>query len=212
MELKGLKINFLGDSITEGAGASSPDATYLKLIERTEKAAVCRNYGVGGTRISRQTQPSETERWDHDFIDRAAAMDRDADVVVVFGGTNDFGHGDAKFGTMTDRSVYTFYGAMHMLIRQLLTDFPAATIVFMTPLHRADESAHDGKPELKAYVEAIREVCAYYAVPVLDLYSVSGMQPQFQLIRERYMPDGLHPNDEGQKLIARRLTAFLKAL
>ncbi len=26
-------------------------------------------------------------------------MDSDADVVVVFGGTNDFGHGDAKLGT-----------------------------------------------------------------------------------------------------------------
>lgn len=212
MQLKGLKINFLGDSITEGVGASSPEATYLKLIERAETTAVCRNYGVGGTRISRQTMPSEVEKWDHDFIERAAAMDRDADAVVVFGGTNDFGHGDAKFGTMTDRSVYTFYGAMHALITQLLTDFPTATIVFMTPLHRADESAHDGNPNLQAYVDAIREVCAYYAIPVLDLYSVSGIQPQFTPIRERYAPDGLHPNDEGQKLIARRLTAFLKSL
>ena len=35
-------------------------------------------------------------------------MDSDADVVVVFGGTNDFGHGDAKLGTFESRDPYTF--------------------------------------------------------------------------------------------------------
>ena len=36
MELKGKKINFLGDSITEGVGASAPDKVYWRLIAERE--------------------------------------------------------------------------------------------------------------------------------------------------------------------------------
>jgi lysophospholipase L1-like esterase len=38
------------------------------------------------------------------------------------------------------------------------------------------------------------------------------MQPAVPALKERYMPDGLHPNDEGQKLIASRLAGFLQTL
>ena len=31
MELKGKKINFLGDSITEGVGATDPEAMYVNI-------------------------------------------------------------------------------------------------------------------------------------------------------------------------------------
>ena len=212
MILEGKKINFLGDSITEGAGTSGKAACFHQVLARAEKTAVCRNYGIGGTRIARQTAKSEPERWDLDFIRRAAEMDDDADAVVVFGGTNDFGHGDAKFGTFTDTDVHTFYGALHRLILDLLQKYPQALIAFMTPLHRADERPHDGKPALSAYAAAIKEVCAYYALPVLDLYATSGIQPAVPLLRERYAPDGLHPNDAGHRLIAARAAGFLKTL
>ena len=33
MELKGLKINFLGDSITQGVGASNIDNAYLNALK-----------------------------------------------------------------------------------------------------------------------------------------------------------------------------------
>ena len=56
------------------------------------------------------------------------------------------------------------------------------------------------------------EVAAYYALPVLDLYLTSGMQPAHDTCRERLMPDGLHPSDEGHAIIARRLGRFLETL
>lgn len=71
-------------------------------------------------------------------------MEPEADVIVVFGGTNDFGHGDAPLGTMSDRTPYTFYGACHVLIRKLLERYPEAELVFMTPLHRYVEERADG--------------------------------------------------------------------
>ena len=103
-------------------------------------------------------------------------MDSDADVVVVFGGTNDFGHGDAKLGTFESRDPYTFYGAMHVLCEKLINRFPNADILFMTPLHRCSEdevSKENGLPEetnLAGYVSIIREVAEFYGLPVLDLF------------------------------------------
>ena len=157
MDLKGKKINFLGDSITEGHGTSGEDCFFTTLIAR-DYGAVCRNYGIGGTRIARQSKPSAEPRWDLDFPGRVDEMDPDADIVVVFGGTNDFGHGDAPIGCMTNRTCDTFYGGLHVLYTSLIEKYPAAKIVVLTPLHRVteDDPRGDNKPfdvaPLRTYV------------------------------------------------------------
>lgn len=216
MELKGTKINFLGDSITEGAGTSSHDKMFTMLIER-EYGAICQNYGIGGTRIARQKTPTE-EKWDRDFISRVPEMDNDADIVVVFGGTNDFGHGDAPLGTMSDRTPYTFYGALHCLYTALTEKYPDVPVVILTPLHRWNEDSPkgDNKPApvgtLKEYVNIIREVAEYYSLPVLDLFKESGLQPKIPVIQQKYVPDGLHPNDAGNEILAHKIARFLEML
>ena len=216
MELKGTKINFLGDSITEGAGTSSHDKMFTMLIER-EYGAICQNYGIGGTRIARQKTPTE-ENWDRDFISRVPEMDADADIVVVFGGTNDFGHGDAPLGAMSDRTPYTFYGALHCLYTALIEKYPDVPIVVLTPLHRITEDipTGDNKPApvgtLKEYVNIIREVAEYYSLPMLDLFKESGLQPKIPVIQQKYVPDGLHPNDAGNDILAHKIARFLETL
>ena len=170
--------------------------------------------GIGGTRIARQQKPSPNARHDLDFCGRVPALPSDADIVVVFGGTNDFGHGDAPFGEFEDRTVNTFCGAMHVLCQSLIEKYPTQTIVFMTPLHRlyeyrtVNEIGLPSKPLIE-YVEMIRRICEYYSLPVLDLYKVSGMQPAVEIIRQTYMPDGLHPCEAGASKIATLLKQFL---
>lgn len=212
MEIKSKKINILGDSITQGVGVSSPEKAYPAVLKEKYGIAEVRNYGISGTRFARQHKPTVDKPYhDLDFCSRVGDMEPDADIVVVFGGTNDFGHGDAEIGCFADRTPDTFYGACHTLMRSIIERFPASTIVFMTPLHRAVEE-QAGKLPLSGYVSIIREVAEYYALPVLDLYGTSGLQPQLPIIRERYVPDGLHPNDAGAELIAHRLAHFLMAL
>lgn len=217
MELKGKKINFLGDSITEGHGTSGQAARFAARIAE-KYGAVSRNYGIGGTRIARQLEPSCEPDWDQNFIDRVELMDADADIIVVFGGTNDFGHGDAPLGNMDSRSEYTFYGALHSLYTKLIEKYQSSRIVVLTPLHRTNEDniRGDGYKEptglLKTYVEIIREVAEYYSLPILDLFKVSGMQPKVPVIKERYIPDGLHPNDAGHEVLADIIGRFLENL
>lgn len=217
MILTGKKIVFLGDSITEGCGVSVPENIFFNVMAR-EQGFTARGYGIGGTRIARKRFPSDNPIYDRDFLLRCEEMDRDADVVVVFGGTNDFGHGDAPLGRFADRSPYTFYGALHLLCQKLAELFPDARVVFMTPTHRGSENVtvnEIGLPldtDLAGFCDAIKEVCRYYSVPVLDLFALSGIQPAIPCQMEKFMPDGLHPNDAGHRRIAELLTGFLKAL
>ena len=217
MELTFKKINFLGDSITQGVGTSGTGHIYCDLVGR-ELGAEVRNYGISGTRFALQLPPDDNPAEPHNrnFCSRVAEMDADADAVVVFGGTNDFGHGNAPLGLPTDRTYETFWGACHQLFSSLIAKFPKAVIVVMTPLHRASEDnpRGDRKPEdvgtLADYVRIIRAVAEEYALPVLDLFAFGGIQPKYAEQRELFCPDGLHPNDEGHKIIARKLVAFLK--
>jgi len=217
MKLKGLTINFLGDSITEGYGTSGPEAIYHAILKKEAKLKLARNFGIGSTRFASQRgtelkpKNDTTDVWS--FSERFADMNDDADAVVVFGGTNDFGHGDAPFGTFNDRTPDTFFGACHYIFSGLVKKYPDKPIVVITPLHRTWPSDKgDDLMHLRDYVNAIREVAEYYSLPVLDLYATSGMQPAIPEIKERYMPDGLHPNDDGHKIIAHKLKVFLENL
>ncbi len=213
MELKNKKIVVLGDSISEGVGTSGPDAVYHALVGKWGECREVVNHGIGGTRIAKQLNPSSYYD-QNDFCIRVENLEEDADIVIIFGGSNDYGHGNAPLGDFNSRDPYTFYGACHTLMTRLHERFLGKTIVIMTPIHRVDEFSwldSNGQP-LKTYVNIIREVAEYYSLPVLDLYAVSGIQPEVPCIKEALCPDGLHPNDAGHVLMAERLYAFLKAL
>lgn len=220
MNLKGLKINFLGDSITQGVGTSKEDKVYHAVLKKEAGLAEARNYGISGTRFAIQKGTEKRPKDDYvdinSFCERFEKMDDDADVVVVFGGTNDYGHGDAPLGNFDDRNPDTFYGACHYLFSGLIRKYLGKPIVIMTPLHRINElKVPDIKlpgdyGSLKVYVNIIREVAEFYSLPVLDLFSVSSLQPEIKEIQENYIPDGLHPNDEGNAVIAHKLKLFLE--
>ena len=219
MELNGKKMAFLGDSITQGVGTSSIEKVYWKVVGQRTGAEVY-GYGISGTRIAVSHLPSHDAYVDANwFGSRVDQMIPDADVVVVFGGTNDFGHGDAPLGTMMDRTNDTFYGAYQLLMQQLINRYPHAQLIVMTPLHRVSEEdmpfneAGIRRPGiLKRYVEAIREVAEFYSIPVVDLFAESGIQPRVEILREMYMPDGLHPSDAGNAKIADCLLRTLRSL
>ena len=216
MEIKNKKVVFLGDSITEGVGASDIAHRYTDVFAKMTDCEIFVD-GIGGTRIAKNKVPSAVASWDLDFVSRVSALPSEADFVIVFGGTNDFGHGDAPFGTLEDRTEDTFCGAMHVLCKKLLEKYPYATIIFMTPLHRLGEDAsisEIGLPRkaLIDYVNTIKEICRYYSLPVLDLHAISGMQPCVDCIREIYMPDGLHPSNAGAEKIAKLLYQFIVSL
>ena len=219
MELKNKRIAFLGDSITQGYGVSEPSKLYWQVLGRNTGAIVSAN-GIGGSRLAKQPGVTEFEGPEKYFELRVEELDPDADVVVVYGGVNDFGGSNAPLGRMGDREPDTFYGACHSLFLKLLNRYPTSEIVIMTPLHcgnewvyvNYDQTHTRNVADLEGYVDVIREVAAYYGLPVLDLFRTSGMQSDVPIIREKLLPDWLHPNDIGHARIASRLEGFLKTL
>lgn len=224
MELKGKVINFLGDSITEGVGVSDiENCRYDNVIHKRYGLAAHNNYGIGGTRLAYQSAPSENPAHDLYFPGRAHKMNKNADIVVVYGGVNDYIHGDAYFGTMEDRTVTTFCGAVWCLMDYLKNEYAGKIVVFMTPAHMhykgvsdKEVSARpmkksDAKP-LQAYVDVIKARGEEFGIPVLDLFENLGVDPNNESDREAYTADGLHFNDAGQAFLAKALGEFLSAL
>ena len=213
MDISNKKVHFLGDSITEGGAATTQESAFVGLFKKAYPNAEITNYGVGGTRIAKVSQAAPSEKFwhDFDFNSRVKDMTKNADLIVVFGGTNDYGYGMAKMGEFGMKDEYTFYGATYSLYEKLLVKYPNARILVLTPLHRlGEEQANAQGKVLKDYVHAIKEVAEYFAFPVLDLYSVSGINPAVANIQKQMMPDGLHPNNVGHQRLFEVMDSFIK--
>lgn len=212
MDLKGKKVVFFGDSITQGVGASSPEKCYVSLFQAHHPEAEIVNCGISGTRFANQTDvPADDYLNVNRFTARVETLPEDADLVVVFGGTNDHGHGNAPLGKMGDTDDSTFYGAAHLLCMRLLKRYPKGEFLLLTPFHRNGECSPSIQGAMLAdYVKAIRETAELFSIPVLDLYAVGGINPNIADQKATYMPDGIHPNDAGYERLYRRIDAFIR--
>ncbi len=218
MELQGKTVAFLGDSITEGLGTTASKYRYDRRLAKA-LGFTALNYGIGGTRIAHQHTASEKPRWDLCFCGRAYNLDPHADLIVVFGGTNDFGHGDAPFGTPADTTPDTFWGAVDFLMRLLRQKYPKSRLAFLTPIRRLGGEAPcdhpykqpDARP-LWDYCQVILEKGRQYGIPVLDTYHTLPIDPNVPADRETYTIDGTHLNNLGHEKLAEAVGDFLESL
>ena len=211
-----MRILFLGDSITQGVGASCEANNYVNLVKETLKCEVV-NYGVSGTRIGRQAYVHCTTMWNYDFRLRVQIMEKQADKVFVFGGTNDYGHGRLLLGNVNERVSNTFCDELHLLINSLIEKYEKEKLCFILPLRRFDEEpirckGKDGNElgaSLVEYVNAMRYILNEYSIDVLDLYN-NGIPKPLVNTGDGYTVDGVHPNDNGYALIAKKICEYIK--
>ncbi|ALC81151.1 MULTISPECIES: SGNH/GDSL hydrolase family protein [Bacillus] len=202
----------LGDSITE-FDQTFYNGVFLRgyqtIMKETMGFAEYINRGVSG-----KTMTANDEGSTH-VVGEAQNLNN-IDVITIFAGTNDYklnkpigslgAIGDTEFDT------FTFYGAYRSLLENLLTRKPTIKIYLWTPLQR-DNAGYDvnyinpAGHKLIDYVNAIKAVGQMYAVPVLDLYSVSGIT---KLTLNTYTWDGLHPNNNGYERIAEIAKGFME--
>lgn len=213
--LKGHKINVLGDSISQGINTSK---SYVEDLKTVTGADLVRNYGVAGASISQRS--INRFSWDtvEPLISSYTHMDKDADVIVIFAGVNDWVYG-RQLGDSKSFDIKTFYGALNTLLTNLRNQYIESTILFVTPLQtdwttRPANGVDDTSGKnveglyLKDYVNAIKETATNYAVPVLDLYS-SMFYPFNKDFKDKYMTDSLHPTRAGHILLADRIGKFI---
>ncbi len=221
----GKKVNCLGDSITWGIcdGNGTRGKSWVEYLVELNGFSEVRNYGISGSTIS--GGGDKGTRTYQPFWNRYTLMDDDADLVIVWGGINDFYLSNNVFDVnLISDDVDTFNGAFNVTLKGLIKKYPQARIIYITPM-KCNTNMHfvnlDTLPlmetftkntrdyTLKDYVDKAKAICDYYSVPVLDLYTDGCFTPYLSEHKALYTNDGLHPTNAGYALIANRISQFI---
>ena len=204
------KIACLGDSITAAANLESMEDyqqyAYPAQLQKILGAGEVVNLGIGGSSIGRY--------WENAFVDRYREIPEDTDLIIVMGGTNDgFCMNEEELGTLEERKENTFIGDLDELMRGLKENYPDATVVFVTPLPNVlHDMLRKERSELlpqSRLVGAMKQLAAEYEIPVIDLYNSNILDSHDAAIIYNYIPDGVHCNPAGYKILAEHFAAEL---
>lgn len=216
MTVDGLKIGLLGDSIAANGGFFNRINSIL--------GATGKNVSVGGWFYSEDTGVNNEYPGDasHGIYRQVANLNGDENLVIIWAGTNDFGHSH-RIGDINDRDPGTFYGGMHKVINALYDKLGNdVTIILCTPLHRnMEDGGSPGYPyssnqmnklgnSLQAYWDAINDIAEHYDLLLFDAHMKTGLDPRIAENNTKYFSDGLHPNAAGQTIIGDELAKFIK--
>lgn len=120
----------------------------------------------------------------------------------------------------------TFCGRINKVMSYLKNNYPQQQIVILTPIHRgfAQFSDKNVQPDenyanelglyVDTYIDVLKQAASYWAVPLIDLYSTSGLYPladaQSQYFNNKET-DRLHPNAVGDYRLAKTIQYQLLA-
>ncbi len=210
VDFSGKKIACLGDSITAAANLEKEEGylayAYPSVLKEILGAEEVYNLGIGGSSIGRY--------WSDAFVERYAQIPEDTDIIIVMGGTNDgFCLSEKEFGSLTQRKPRTFCGDLDELMRGLKEKYPDADIFFATPLPNIlqDYLMRERTYLLpqKYMADVILTLSAVHDFPVIDLYNSNILDSHDADIVADYMPDGVHANRAGYRILAEHMAAEL---
>ena len=204
------KIACLGDSITQAANLESMEDyqqySYPTKLTEILGAEEVVNLGIGGSSIGRY--------WQDAFVDRYMDIPEDTDLILVMGGTNDgFCLHRENVGNFEERSPRTLIGDLDELMRGLKENYPDAEVVFVTPLPNVlHDILRKERPELmsqRVIVDSMIVLAKEYEFDVIDLYDSNLLDSHDAAVISNYMPDGVHCNPDGYRILAEHIAADL---
>jgi len=233
---QGKRVAFLGDSMTDKrrVGTTCVYWEYLPELLGIEPLV----YGINGNQwdgIYKQAVKLNDEK----------GMDVDAILIFAGTNDYNQGIPIGEFFTETTKQTNhngnkvtleyripilndtTFCGRINKVMSFLKNNFPQQQIIIMTPIHRgfAKFSDKNVQPDenysnelglyIDAYIATLKQAAAYWAVPLIDLYSASGLFPladtQSQYFNNKET-DMLHPNALGDYRLAKTIQFQLLTL
>ena len=198
----GLKWTGIGDSLTEAYSVTG--AHYFDLICAATGISFV-NKGLSGTGYAKGTS---------NFMTQALTVAADSDVVTLFGSGNDASSG-LDLGDADDTGTSTIAGCINTAIDNVYSVNPIMNIGIITPTPWQNNMPSDDG-FMERYSNLLVQICKLRSIPCLDLFHCSGLNPNSSSVRAAaYSRDdggGVHPDENGHKLFAPRIQAFLDTL
>ena len=207
--LSGKKVVFYGDSITA--------QNKFPAIVKEYYGINAINMGVGGSTIFYRTNS------DMSSDARINNIPSDADIVMVMGGTNDWGkiqiEDELTYSNGFDRT--KFKGAIAYIVQHIQAQCPNAKIIWCTTIGGQNETRATSSPTIQylpqkdmfgqsgyTFRNAEIEVCNILGIEVCDTWScgINGNNAYIMI------GDTVHPTDAGAKLIANYIIGHLKSV
>lgn len=188
------KVACIGDSITEGAGLSSPATeSYPGKLQRLIGAEYqVRNYGVSGRTL--------LKKGDFPYWNEAAyrqSREWNPDIVIIKLGTNDSKPQNWRHST-------NFVADFEALIASY-TNLPGPPRLLLgTPCPVYGNGAFDIRPAVIAtnIAPAVRDLAARHGLEVIDFHASMARH-------QEWFPDTVHPNSRGTTVMAAQVRTAL---
>jgi lysophospholipase L1-like esterase len=201
----GKKWTMIGDSITDANNQRATKRYFDYISEVTGITTV--NLGLSGTGYKKPYNSNLP------FYQRVDTVPTDSDVITIFGSGNDC---SLTLGTPTDSTSDTVCGCINLTIDGIRDRIVGANIGIITPTPWMQYPTTTANNAMDLYADAIVEICRLKGVPCLDLYHCSNMLPWVESFRTAFYKhddgNGTHPDEDGHKLFAPRIKAFLETL
>ena len=196
--LKGKKIGFIGDSYVRNHREPVENTWHYKFAKKHGMGYY--NYGRNGNCIA-----LDLKQWGTGMYKRYQEMNDSLDYIVIIAG-----HNDASQGRLDSIGVDTFKERLGIMLSGMREKYPNGQIFFVTPW-RCEDFA--GSPRQRT-IEAIKEVCAKFDVPVFDASRDSNIEADNVDFRKKYFQGGkgtdtAHLNNKGHDIFLPVAEQFL---
>ena len=192
----------IGDSISDTG--LIPQRKYMTVLGEAFSNVTITNLGKDGSHFTNKTTGYQR------FITQLQNHSTTApSLITIFGGVNDYIQ-NVSIGDSSSTDNTNFYGALKEFVSALNTKYPSSKKVFILPLNMRNgafstnaNGTNSLGNTLANYRDAMISVLNSNNMTYIDLHDDSELQPDL------ISSDGLHPNQDGHALLARKLCAAI---
>lgn len=189
-----IRIACIGNSITYGAGVKNPGRdSYPAVLNRLMGDAYwVKNFGINARTL--------LQKGDYPYMKEQVyrnALAFNPNIVIIKLGTNDSKSFNWKYKADFPKDLQTMVDAFKALPAQ-----PKIYLCYPSKAYQTGERINDDIIS-KEIIPMIKKVAKKNNLPIIDLHTAMDGIPQF-------FPDNVHPNEEGNRVMAKAIYDALK--